>query len=332
MSLLTSALVDALIWGVGLAALSLAPPVRKIIYRQTTLTWLAPPPVVRRPVVPPPRPIHIARSYVPQPKVHTLAPPPRPKVEFKPPVPAPVVKLAAPKFARPELAEIKELPAPPAPPREVKKVLGFDAAAEASKPATPKTAGPKLGEFGSASGVTASIVPNARPNVAKLGSFDADVGSGVGAARIGRPAGHTAGFSDASDASGGGTGTGHGGNGRGIRDAGFGGAVVGSVTPAGAGAGGAASPDTRPPIILYKPKPVYTDIARQKRIQGEVVLKVMLGAAGNIEILSVERTLGYGLDQAAEDAARLIRFRPALRNGRPVDMPVVLHITFSLAY
>ena len=46
----------------------------------------------------------------------------------------------------------------------------------------------------------------------------------------------------------------------------------------------------------------------------------------------VVRGLGYGLDEAAEAAARQIRFRPALQNGQPVDFPATARITFELAY
>jgi outer membrane biosynthesis protein TonB len=46
----------------------------------------------------------------------------------------------------------------------------------------------------------------------------------------------------------------------------------------------------------------------------------------------VVQGLGYGLDQAARDAAHKLRFRPALRAGQPVDWTVLLHITFRMAY
>jgi len=38
------------------------------------------------------------------------------------------------------------------------------------------------------------------------------------------------------------------------------------------------------------------------------------------------------LDQAAESAARQIQFRPATRDGRPVDFAAMARIQFELAY
>jgi len=46
----------------------------------------------------------------------------------------------------------------------------------------------------------------------------------------------------------------------------------------------------------------------------------------------VVRGMGHGLDEAATAAAGKIRFKPALRNGSPVDSTAVVHVVFQLAY
>jgi len=46
----------------------------------------------------------------------------------------------------------------------------------------------------------------------------------------------------------------------------------------------------------------------------------------------IVRGLGHGLDEAAVRAAQQIRFKPARRDGQPVDFPAVVHIVFQLAY
>ena len=66
-------------------------------------------------------------------------------------------------------------------------------------------------------------------------------------------------------------------------------------------------------------------------IQGEVTLSVVFQASGTIRILEVVKSLGHGLDQAAEQAAAQIRFKPARDNGKPVDFPATLRIEFRLA-
>ncbi len=86
-----------------------------------------------------------------------------------------------------------------------------------------------------------------------------------------------------------------------------------------------------PAEITAKPVPLYTQEARNLRIQGEVLLEVVLEASGGLRVLRVVRGLGHGLDDNAVKAAQQIRFKPALRDGQPADSTVVLHVIFQLA-
>ena len=83
--------------------------------------------------------------------------------------------------------------------------------------------------------------------------------------------------------------------------------------------------------ILYKPKPVYTDEARRLNIEGEVLLEVVFGANGDLHVNRVVRGLGHGLDEAAVGAANRIKFKPAQRNGSPVDSLSIVHVIFQTA-
>jgi TonB family protein len=93
-----------------------------------------------------------------------------------------------------------------------------------------------------------------------------------------------------------------------------------------------SGPATTPVEITFKPNPIYTQEARQLKLQGEVLLEVMFGANGQLHVERVVRGLGHGLDEAALDAANKMRFKPALRYGRPVDSTAVIHVVFELAY
>lgn len=84
--------------------------------------------------------------------------------------------------------------------------------------------------------------------------------------------------------------------------------------------------------ILSKPRPLYTEEARQLRIEGEVLLEVLFTASGNARVERLLRGLGHGLDEAAAASATQIQFRPALRAGQPIDQTAIVHITFQLAY
>jgi TonB family protein len=91
-------------------------------------------------------------------------------------------------------------------------------------------------------------------------------------------------------------------------------------------------PQSKPVEILFKPSPAYTDLARSKRIEGEVLLEVLFSATGEITVQRIVRGLGYGLDESAQAAAAQIRFHPAVKDGQPVDSTAVVHIVFELAY
>jgi TonB family protein len=93
-----------------------------------------------------------------------------------------------------------------------------------------------------------------------------------------------------------------------------------------------AGPATTPVEITYKPQPVYTDDARNMKLQGEVLLEVSFGANGTLHVNRVVRGLGHGLDEAAIAAANKMRFKPALRMGQPVDSTAVVHVLFQMAY
>src|SRR5262249_3223229 len=93
-----------------------------------------------------------------------------------------------------------------------------------------------------------------------------------------------------------------------------------------------ATPVETPAEILSKPKPDYTEEARRMKIEGEVLLRVLFTAGGEGRGLETVNKLGHGLDQNAIRAARQIRFKPAMRDGRPVDSTAVVHIVFQMAY
>lgn len=83
--------------------------------------------------------------------------------------------------------------------------------------------------------------------------------------------------------------------------------------------------------VLSKPPVQYTAEARQLKVEGDVVLRVTFLASGQVVVQGVVRGLGHGLDEEARRVAQQIRFRPATRDGRPVDVTTTITITFQLA-
>ena len=80
--------------------------------------------------------------------------------------------------------------------------------------------------------------------------------------------------------------------------------------------------------IISKPNPVYTEEARQLRLQGEVLLEVSFGANGQLHVNRVVRGLGHGLDEAAISAANKMRFKPAQHLNQPMDSTAIVHVRF----
>lgn len=82
--------------------------------------------------------------------------------------------------------------------------------------------------------------------------------------------------------------------------------------------------------LLFKPKGEYNDKARQDQVQGTVRLRVTFLANGNIGAISPVQGLPDGLTAAAIEAAKRIRFQPAIKNGKPVTVTKMVEYTFTL--
>ena len=94
----------------------------------------------------------------------------------------------------------------------------------------------------------------------------------------------------------------------------------------------AGGPADTPVDILDKPKPEYTAEGRSLKLEGDVVIDVVFLSNGTIQVNRVISGLGHGLDEAAVRAAQTIKFKPAKREGQPVDFPARVRIEFRMAY
>jgi TonB family protein len=92
-----------------------------------------------------------------------------------------------------------------------------------------------------------------------------------------------------------------------------------------------AAPKSTNLEVLSKPPVQYTSEAKQLKVQGDVVLRVTFTANGQVLVQGVVHGLGHGLDEEARRVAQQIRFRPATRDGQPVDLTTNITITFQLA-
>jgi TonB family protein len=184
----------------------------------------------------------------------------------------------------------------------------------------------QTGGFGDPNGVPDNGKRDRNPNIALLGGFDMPAGPGVGNGNGGthgaRGTVSSVGFSN-------GVAVGSSGGPRGAVQQGV--FASQKATEAPRVKQTAVESNTKPVVILSIPRPVYTAEGRANKIQGVVLLEVVFTTSGEVKVQRVIKGLGYGLDQAAAKAARQIQYRPATRDGRPVDFDAIARIVFELA-
>lgn len=84
------------------------------------------------------------------------------------------------------------------------------------------------------------------------------------------------------------------------------------------------------PSLLSKVEPEYSEEARKAKFQGTVVLAVVVDEKGNPRDVRVIRPLGLGLDQKAIEAVEKWRFRPGMKDGKPVAVSAQIEVNFRL--
>ncbi len=187
----------------------------------------------------------------------------------------------------------------------------------------------QTGGFGDPNGLPGKGDPNKATNVNRLGSPALPGGPGYGNGTGGdkgiRGTVASTGFGNGTaipPPSGGKRGT--------VQTSGFGDQTVATDAPKKKAASGEGTPTTVE--ILEKPRPEYTAEGRKLKIEGDVVLEIVFLANGSIQVNRVVSGLGHGLDEAASRAAQQIKFKPAKRDGQPVDFPARVRIEFRMAY
>jgi len=132
----------------------------------------------------------------------------------------------------------------------------------------------------------------------------------------------------ASQGRGGGSGIGQGlgggiGAGRGIgAGPGSGGGYGGGLMNVG---GGVAAPE-----VLHSVEPEFTEDARRANFQGSVSIKLIVDSQGNPQNVQLVHPLGMGLDQKAIEAVRQYKFKPAMYQGHPVSVQIIIEMSFHL--
>ena len=91
----------------------------------------------------------------------------------------------------------------------------------------------------------------------------------------------------------------------------------------------AGSADTEP-VRLGEETIPYPEEAKKAEIEGQVTLKVTIDDKGSVVSVVVMGGPGYGLNEAARDALKRFRFKPATKGGQPVGYTFLYKYSFWL--
>ena len=84
------------------------------------------------------------------------------------------------------------------------------------------------------------------------------------------------------------------------------------------------------PVPTHTAQPEYTDDARNSKIEGAVLIKFVVDENGVPTEPKVVRSLDKGLDEKAIEALMQWRFKPAIKDGKPVSVTASIEINFRL--
>lgn len=83
-------------------------------------------------------------------------------------------------------------------------------------------------------------------------------------------------------------------------------------------------------LLIHRVEPPYPALARQARVQGEVILKAVINTNGQIQDLQL--VSGHPmLVPSAIEAVRQWRYKPYLLNGQPVEVETTITVIFQLS-
>lgn len=92
-----------------------------------------------------------------------------------------------------------------------------------------------------------------------------------------------------------------------------------------AGVGGVSNP-----VPIVTPEAEFSDEARRAKYQGVCMIAIIVDAHGYPQNPRVVRSLGMGLDEKALESVRRYRFKPAMKDGRPVPAMITVEVDFRL--
>jgi TonB family protein len=84
------------------------------------------------------------------------------------------------------------------------------------------------------------------------------------------------------------------------------------------------------PVLIKQVNAKYPEGAKDEKIEGTVYLKVRIGETGEVTDVKVDKGVREDLDSAAKSAAMQWKFKPAMKNKKPVAIWVMIPFRFKI--
>ena len=85
-----------------------------------------------------------------------------------------------------------------------------------------------------------------------------------------------------------------------------------------------------PPKVIFDVNPEFSEEASRKNISGDVLVGLHVGLDGVPTHVHVIRGVGHGLNEEAVKAVSQYRFKPAIKDGQPIECELTIEINFTI--
>jgi protein TonB len=84
------------------------------------------------------------------------------------------------------------------------------------------------------------------------------------------------------------------------------------------------------PVVLHQVEPEFSEEARKAKFSGNVLVYLFVDPDGKPSHVRVVKPVGMGLDEKAVEAVRQYRFKPAMKDGKPVQVDLYVEVNFQI--
>ena len=87
--------------------------------------------------------------------------------------------------------------------------------------------------------------------------------------------------------------------------------------------------DVSAPVLIHSVQPKLSEKARNAKVDGSALVNLYVDVNGNPSHIRVIRGVGLDLDESAVEAVRRYKFKPAMKDGKPVMVEMNIEVNFQ---